>query len=159
MAGIQIREAGLEDCEVICGIHASSIRILGRSHYSKEDVEAWAGRWEPADYEHIVTDNEVLLACRGDRVLGFGTLDLDKAEIRQLYVHPDHPRQGIGTKLLNEMLSRARTAGLDSLHLESSLHALDFYLQAGFVEGERCKHRFRRGGAIDCISMTMDLRQ
>lgn len=157
MAGIQVRKAGLQDCAAICKLHASSIRILGRSHYSAEDVDAWAGRWEPADYHHIVTDNEVLLACRGDSVLGFGTLDLEKGEIRQLYVHPDHPRQGIGTRLLDELLALARAAGLASIHLESSLHALDFYLQAGFQEGEHRKHRFRRGGEIDCISMTKQL--
>ena len=35
----------------------------------------------------------------------------------------------------------------------SSLNARDFYVAAGFQPGQKCKHRFRNGGEVDCVPM------
>ena len=154
---INIRRAALEDREAICEIHASSIRGLGSSHYSDDEVDAWAGRKTPSDYDGLISDRHVVVAECDHSTMGFGTLDITKGEILQLYIHPDHARKGIGSLILDELLSVARVSGLEEVHLNSSLHAKRFYVRAGFQPGPMCKHRFRSGGEIDCISMTRRL--
>ena len=70
----------------------------------------------------------------------------------QLYVRAEYARKGIGTKILEELLSMARAADLREVHCVSSLNAEIFYTNAGFQSGQKCKHRFRDGSEIDCIA-------
>jgi putative acetyltransferase len=151
---ITIRNATLQDAGILCEIHVSSIRGLGRSHHTEAEVEAWAGGRVPAQYEEQISDKHVIVAEQGPKVVGFGTLDLEEGIILQLYVHPDHAGRGIGALILDELLRLTRAAGHDGVRLNSSLNARDFYVRAGFQSGESCQHRFRSGGEITCIRMT-----
>jgi len=57
------------------------------------------------------------------------------AEILNVYVHPDHRRQGIATNLLHEALFRMKAKGARRVWLEvreSNLAALHIYEAAGF---------------------------
>ena len=85
--------------------------------------------------------------------VGFGTLDLTTGEINQLNVRPEYARKRIGTQIFDELLGVARAAGLREVHCKSSLNASDFYVNAGFQPGQKCKYRFRNGGEVDCIPM------
>ena len=134
-----IRKATHQDREALREIHVSSIRELGKSHYSEAEVNAWStGR---------------TLAQTRSRPVGFGTLDITTGEILQLYVRPEYARKRIGTLILDELLCVARAAGLHEVHCKSSLNARDFYVDAGFQPGQKCKHRFRNGGEVDCVPM------
>lgn len=66
-------------------------------------------------------------------------------------IHPAHRDQGVGRRLLHEVLSRAREAGLERIELEvfaSNAPAIHLYAAAGFVmEGT-----IRRGRKLDGIS-------
>ncbi|MGD9002586.1 MAG: GNAT family N-acetyltransferase [Anaerolineae bacterium] len=150
---ITIRKATQEDCEALGEIHVSSIRGLGRSHYSDAEVEAWSRRRTPARYEEHISRRHVIVAEHGSLPVGFGTLDLAAEEITQLYVRPRYAGKGIGGLILDELLRVAREAGVREIHLKSSLNARDFYVKAGFQPGRTCKHRFRDGGEVDCIPM------
>jgi putative acetyltransferase len=154
---ITIRKATLQDCEALCDIHVSSIRGLGRSHYSEAEVEAWARGRTPARYEQHIAERQVILAQDRSTPVGFGTLDLATGKLVQLYVRPEYARQGIGSLILDELLRLARAAGLGELHCLSSLNARDFYLAAGFQPGQKCKNRFRDGSEVDCILMKKSL--
>lgn len=54
----------------------------------------------------------------------------------ELHVHPRHRRNGIGLRLVEELVSRARTAGLRALAVETqntNVEAIRFYRGAGFT--------------------------
>lgn len=154
---ITIRRATLEDCEALCEIHVSSIRGLGRSHYSEAEVEAWASGRTPARYERHVLDKHLVVAERGSVPVGFGTLDVPTGEILQLYVCPDYARHGVGTLIVEELVRVARAAGIRVVHCLASLNARAFYVTVGFDPGQRRKHRLRSGVEVDCVPMKKTL--
>lgn len=79
-----------------------------------------------------------LLATNDDRSLGcvaFRQLDQDTVELKRMYVRPDQRGNGIGSKLVQELLEVARVQGrkrivLDSYHTMTGAHKI--YRAAGF---------------------------
>lgn len=155
---ITLRRATLEDCEALCEIHISSIRELGRSHYSEAEVDAWAKGRTPARYGWLISEKHVVVAEHGSTPVGFGTLDVPTGEILQLYVRPDYARQGIGSLILNELVRVVRAAGGRVVHCLASLNARQFYISAGFGPGPVRRLRLRSGGEVDAILMKKHLR-
>jgi putative acetyltransferase len=150
---ITIRRATLDDCEALCEIHVSSIRELGRSHYSEAEVDAWAKGRTPERYERLISEKHVVVALRGPMPVGFGTLDVPTGEILQLYVRPDYARRGVGTLIVDELARVVGAAGGRLVHCIASLNARPFYVNAGFEPGPMRKHRFRSGVEVDCVPM------
>jgi len=150
---ITIRRATHQDREALCEIHVLSIREFGKSHYSEAEVDACSTGRTPARYEGHISERHVLVAQNRSMPVGFGTLDLTTGEIDQLYVRPEYVRKRVGTLILDDLLCVARAAGLREIHSKSSLNARDFYVDAGFQPGKKCKHRFRNGGEVDCVPM------
>ena len=150
---IEIRKATHQDGETLCEIHVTSIHELGKSHYPETEIEAWSRGRTPDRYEKHIRERQVVVAQHRSIAVGFGTLDHTTGEILQLYVRPEYARKRIGTQILEELLNLARAAGLCEVRCISSLNARDFYVNAGFQSGQKCKHRFRDGGEVDCILM------
>jgi putative acetyltransferase len=142
---------------VLCEVHVSSIRGLGGSHYSEAEVDAWAKGISPARYERLISEKHLVVAEHESTPVGFGTLDVPTGEVLQLYVHPDHVRQGVGTLILEELVRVARAAGGRFVHCLASLNAREFYVSAGFEPGPRRKLRLRSGAEVDCIPMRRSL--
>lgn len=149
---IKIRKATYQDCKALCEIHVSAIRELGKSHYSEEEIDIWSRGRTPDRYEKQISERDVIIAENRSIPVGFGTLDLARGELVQLYVHPNYARKGVGTLLLEELMNMAREAGLDEMHCFSSLNAEGFYISTGFQAGQKCKRQLN-GGEIDCIPM------
>lgn len=154
---ITIRRATRADRESLCDIQASSIRGLGRSHYSEEELDAWSGGLSPERYERPITEQHVIVAEHESEAVAFGILDFRAEEVVAVYVRPEYARQGVGSRILVELLSEARRRGLRRIHCESSLNAAKFYQSAGFSTGEMCKHKFPDGTELACVPMTMSL--
>jgi len=150
---VPIRKATHQDSEALCEIHVSSIRELGKSHYSEAEVDAWSTGRTPARYVGHISERHVIVAQNRFMPVGFATLDIMTGEILQHYVRPEYARKRIGTLILDEPLRVARAAGLHEVHCISSLNARDFYVAAGFQPGQKCKHLFRDGGEVDCVPM------
>lgn len=86
-----------------------------------------------------------LMALDGDEPAGLCKLcegptpddipETDSLEIRQLYIHPDYQRRGIGKALIDAAIDEARSARLAGVWLgvwEKADWAIDFYLNYGF---------------------------
>ena len=99
---ITIRKATHQDREALREIHVSSIRELGKSHYSEAEVDAWSGGRTPARYEEHISERHVIVAQNRSMLVGFGTLDITTGEILQLYVRPEYARKRIGTLILDD---------------------------------------------------------
>src|SRR4051794_20567057 len=100
-ADITIRNAVLADAEAIFRVHVSAIGGVASTHYSADQIEAWAGRLNPGLYGAPIRDKVLLLATDGAHVCGFGQLDPQAAAIEAVYVLPSHLRRGIGSRLLS----------------------------------------------------------
>lgn len=142
---VRIREAEPVDADMIAGIHAAAIRELGGGDYDDRQVQAWLANVHPERYPIEETDAgiRVLVAERDDRLVGFGWLDCDSSgrnesvgEIVAVYVRPDVVREGVGGAILERLEGVARDAGLESVVLVASKHAIDFYRRQGYEEDE-----------------------
>lgn len=81
-----------------------------------------------------------LVAMMRDGVIGYGRLfepGSGEFHLSQLVVAPNHRGCGIGSALLQALISHAQNAGGKKVKLKARLTAAGFYLAAGFQqEGE-----------------------
>ncbi|MEF8801711.1 MAG: GNAT family N-acetyltransferase [Halolamina sp.] len=168
---VEVREARREDRRAVRDVHVASVRGLGGEAYDEQVVDAWAGDEErdPDNYRVEGDDVAFLVAVEdsaggdghendngtGDEVVGFGELRVGEpeeyevsadAEIRAMYVAPDHASEGVGTALFRELESRARERDVESVVLTASLNAVPFYERHGFERLREKRHEF--GGEV-----------
>ena len=115
---------------------------------SRDFIEAGLGwRYDPARVLRAIgrPETSTLVACeRGavferETLAGFALMDFgeERAHLALLAVRPSHRRLGIGRRLLEWLLASARTAGIESVHLElraGNGAARRFYEAAGFTQ-------------------------
>jgi N-acetylglutamate synthase-like GNAT family acetyltransferase len=77
----------------------------------------------------------VFLVCEIDgRVVGVvrGNYDGSRAIVHQLSVHPAYQRQGIGTALVKEIVSRFQRMGAPTVSATVTERSLPFWQKVGF---------------------------
>ena len=94
---------------------------------------------------------------REDDLAGWGRLDLNDGEVSAVYVHPEFARQGVGSMILDHLVSVGREVGMDRLHLWASLNAVPFYEAAGFESLGETVHETTGGVVIECVEMEREL--
>jgi GNAT superfamily N-acetyltransferase len=160
----EIRAARPSDVDAIAAAHVDSIESLGPQSYPADIVREWKARIEARMYLDAMAAGEsffVAVTQQGgrDEVLGFSSHHAaDGQHGVGVYVRGAAARRGIGSSLLRLAESSASTAGAQSLHLDSSLTAVDFYKANGFVETGRGEHRLRSGRMMACVFMRKDLK-
>lgn len=78
-----------------------------------------------------------LVAVCNDRVIGSARLrelSEELGSIAYVSVLPEFRNQGIGTKLIEKLIEKAKEKNLKRLRLMTRLTALDFYKRLGFLE-------------------------
>lgn len=151
---IAVREATWADGAAVRDVHVASIEGLGVRGYDAEQVAAWAGGLQPDDYAIDARETYFVVAERGDRLVGFGTLTNEPgdhfrkpvgAEVTAVYVRPAVARRGVGSRLYGALESHARDEGVDSLGLWASRHAVPFYEAHGYERVSERVHEFGDG--------------
>lgn len=127
----RIRPATIEDRQGLWQVHTQAIRQSTKSHYTAQQIEAWAGRLIP---EYYTPNPEVFVVAVADdgSIIGFGELNLEKGEIEAVFVAPDYGRHGIGRRLLQFLEDIATQHGRIELILDASLNAVGFYEHMGY---------------------------
>lgn len=101
--------------------------------------------WSAKAFEEAIKkpDALYLAASEDEEVLGYcgAYMVIDEADINQVAVRESSRRQGIGKKLLEELLRQLEARGIKAVTLEvrkSNLAAIALYESFGFVlEGQR----------------------
>lgn len=124
----------LEEAHIprLLDLFEQSVRRLGPAHYSPEQVEQWARGAHHPGLASQLREHHGWVIEQDDVPLGFATLS-DDGHLSLLYVSPDHPRQGLGTLLLERVLAAANQMGLGSLTTEASAFSLSLFLRHGFL--------------------------
>jgi putative acetyltransferase len=116
---------------------------------TRDRVESWT---DEIDYDEVLAIVAVINEKDCKRIIGTSSLRFDqhvalkhKAELG-LTIHDDYQSMGIGTALLNHLLTVARGKKLKKVYLNVSAankRAVHIYKKAGFViEGKLCKESF-----------------
>ncbi|MGL6382149.1 GNAT family N-acetyltransferase [Aeromonas caviae] len=124
----------LEEAHIprLLDLFEQSVRRLGPAHYSPEQVEQWARGAHHPGLANQLREHHGWVIEQDDVPLGFATLS-DDGHLSLLYVSADHPRQGLGTLLLERVLAAASQMGLGSLTTEASAFSLALFLRHGFL--------------------------
>ena len=99
----------------------------------------------------------------GDRALGFSLTRTvaDEAELLLIAVLPGSQRQGVGRRLLDDFLERARNDGVARVHLEvrDGNPAVTMYRDAGFLPIGRRRNYYRSpdGKRFDAITLATNI--
>jgi ribosomal-protein-alanine N-acetyltransferase len=100
---------------------------------------------------------------RGDGILGFclSRTVADESELLLLAVAPTHHRRGVGGRLLDDFMNRARDNGVVRVHLEvrDGNPAVTMYRNAGFspVGKRRNYYHAPDGARFDAITLAHQL--
>ena len=98
-----------------------------------------------------------------DEAIGFSLYRTvaDESELLLIAVLPSHHRRGIGRRLLDDFLDRARKDGVTRVHLEvrDGNPAVDMYRTAGFSPVGRRRNYYRAsdGRRYDAITLASQL--
>lgn len=154
---LTLRAARESDAQVLWSVHARAIRGSAATHYSEDELDAWAGRTRPEGYAQAIRTHPVIVAevaaTGGSRIVGFAQLQPDEGVVEAIYVDPDFARQGVGRALFQELERLARTRGLRGLTVEASLNSAPFYAAMGCVRRATDHHELAPGVHLECVVM------
>lgn len=151
-----IRKAQRDDVAAIWSTRRLAILHQCPGHYSAGQLNAWVGGQPGERFTEMVAASFYVSTFAGE-VVGTGMLDLGKAEINAIFVHPVHMGQGVGRGLLQQLETIAIDQGLQSLALQSTLNAVGFYRRLGYEGEVRTLYRSARGFSLPCIAMSKRL--
>lgn len=102
---------------------------------------SFAAPWSRESFFQELYHNEkaiYLVALHGEKVIGYGGFwkILDEGHITNIAIHPDFRGQGIGSKLIDTLITTAKNRGIQSITLEvrkSNQIAQNLYIKHGFI--------------------------
>lgn len=129
---MQIRLFQPKDTAQIAQLFHNTVRKVNIQDYSAEQIIAWSpDNIYFRDWLAICSSNFTYVALENDKILGFGELE-SNGHIDCFYIHDQHQRQGIGSKIYQAIEIKAMQLGLTRLFTEASITAKPFFISRGF---------------------------
>lgn len=139
---IAIRTAVPDDAKDACDVLRRSISECCEDDHHRDAavLAAWLGNKTPDNVRcwFGAQANHSIVAIADDRMAGVAVMTR-QGKIVLFYVSPEMRFIGAGKAMLQALESQARTWGLASLQVNSTLTARRFYAHNGFIEGVAAK--------------------
>jgi len=165
MEKITVRKAQLQELPLLGDLVARSFRALGAGYYSAAEIEGAlehrlirvdAQLVEAGSYFVAELDG-VPAGCGGwsDRLPTVPGLPMPwpRAEVRAMFVAPEHAKKGVGRALLNAAEREARQAGHQRTYLAATESGLAFYRAAGYTALSALAVPIPGGGSLQITCM------
>ena len=138
---MEIRQFRIGDEIALFQVFYSAIHKIASRDYTADQIDAWA----PADLDQALWAEHLrnlrpFVAESDGKIVGYADIQ-PNGYIDHFFVSGTHPRQGIGTLLMNRIHEEARFLGIDELTSDVSMTAEPFFELHGF-------HVVRRGFPI-----------
>jgi GNAT superfamily N-acetyltransferase len=151
---VSYRPARPEDAETVFDITRASIRGLAAASYSRTQIENWMGERTPAFYQELIAKGRMTVCLRNGVVLGF--VDAEPGEVTRLFMLPEAAGLGLGRRLLEIGIARARLGHSGPIKFEATINAEGFYLRHGFRSMARGTFSHGIGGVpIEIVHMEL----
>jgi ribosomal-protein-alanine N-acetyltransferase len=130
---------------------AADVDAIARLEQENLGDDAWSRALVEEGVAGELPTVRYLVAQEGDDVVGHAVVSVvaDVSELQRIAVDPFHRRDGLATRLLDEVVVLARDEGADRLLLEvreDNRGAIAFYAARNFVEIDRRPRYYRDGG-------------
>jgi N-acetylglutamate synthase-like GNAT family acetyltransferase len=125
-----IRPASDGDADAISRVIVSALRETNAKDYAPQIIARLERNFSATAVRDLMTRQKMFVAVSGRQIVG--TASLDGRMVRSCFVAPNAQGVGIGSRLLAEIESAARAAGIMTLVLQSSVTAERFYANRGF---------------------------
>jgi putative acetyltransferase len=135
---ISYRAALKSDAREMVNLHFAAVHAISSDYYSRDVKLAWSPPPDAARQEwlsDVISQDSAICAVAvfdHNTIIGFCIALSSEAQLKALYVHPDHSGFGIGRALLQCVESRCRAIGLEVLELKASCNAEAFYAHSGY---------------------------
>jgi GNAT superfamily N-acetyltransferase len=134
---MEIRAAKIEDSEAICAlVRRSIVELCTDDHRDDPTVLAlWLGNKTPETVALWLANpvNHMFVAVDGPSVCSVGCVT-DDGVVTLNYVSPDARFRGASRALLKALEAHAKGLGRSEIRLESTITALRFYQDAGYID-------------------------
>jgi GNAT superfamily N-acetyltransferase len=130
--GITTRIAIPADATAISSLIAATLRQTNAADYPATVIDRMTISYGAPRIVLMVQHREMFVAERIGQIVG--VIGYAAGSVRSLFVAPDHQGSGVGRRLVAEVESLARKAGLLSLTVAASMTAIGFYQRCGFEE-------------------------
>ena len=153
-----IRLAQVQDYENIDKLQAASVRNLCEKHYESDFIEAWVGKPRVELIgKRVASGTSYYVFDESGQIAGFTVVNWQQAMLDGLFVDPEQAGKSIGRKLIQFVFGQAKERGIQTLYLDSSLNAYEFYRRMGFEEYERGIFKLADGLESESIKMKIKL--
>ena len=153
-----VRQSRLADSKMVAEVICRSVtELCVADHQNKSEIlESWLANKTPESAEEWISaiDSFCVTALAGSKeVVGFGMLSRE-GEIKLLYVRPDQIGTGAGRDMLSEIERHAMALGLDTIFLDSTDSAMQFYKYHGYTHSRSCDPR---SDGLNCNGMSKNI--
>ena len=125
------------DTPMLAAIFVAAIQELTGDDYSEAQQEAWAAvADDEAQFGKKLAGELTLIATLQNSPVGFASLK-GPDHIEMLYVHPSVAGQGVASMLCDALEKLAGARGTNSLSVDASDSAIEFFRKRGFVASQR----------------------
>lgn len=141
MTSIEVRFAEDGELPAVAGLRWRWLEENGDSPVTTRDdyvrhLTAWAGR-NAASHRCVVAvrDGAVIgmaWLAMTPRVPAASVLERATGDVQSVYVLPEERNEGVGDRLIEAVLERARRLGLERVTVHSSVRAIPAYSRRGF---------------------------
>jgi putative acetyltransferase len=135
------------DLKSVIAVYHDAIHGLAASHYSREQLDAWA----PAEMSEdkwrarLAGDQTLIMESDGE-ICGFASYEMN-GHLDFLFTHPRFARQGVATHLCEQVEGALTDAGVTRIFTEASLAARAFFEDRGY--------RAMREETVECRGMLL----
>ena len=132
---IRIRKFKKGDAIKVSNVIKKSFRSIISKNYTKESVEDQIKENSPKKILEKAKKVKYFVAVEKGKIVGFGGYNEEK--IHTFFVIPERHGKGIGSKILERVLTEAKKDGIKSLKCWSTFNAENFYSSFGFKKRKK----------------------
>lgn len=128
----KIRTAEETDIPQIAKLYYETVRHINSKDYSEKHIEVWSNAaFAVEGWKKKISEQYFLVAETDREIIGFSSIAID-GYLDFMYVHKEHQREGIATKLINEIEKKAAEQNNEEIYSHVSKTAKPFFEKAGY---------------------------
>ena len=135
------------DYAAIARLRRQTIRHVNVRDYPGDVIRRWSAKESAQTLRASGDRYRRWAAVQGGRIVGSCEHDL-QGTLSRLYVHKDHLRKGIGSRLLAVAEASLKALGFATATLESTVTARDFYAANGYKLAGRTAYQGDRNEPV-----------